>query len=86
MTTNVTISTNHVMSPRKLRVRSVDPKDETKVWREILITPEDVRDRGIPTGVPPQGAGPRVPADVPVVTLETLYVHDGSKLIIEEVD
>lgn len=74
MTTNVTISTNHVMSPRKLRVRSVDPKNEATVYREIIVSAEDVK----------LGA-PNVHGH-PFVTLETLYVHDGSKIIIEEVE
>ncbi len=72
MTTNVTISTNHVSSPKKLRVRAVDPKDETKIYREIIVDDAHVK-----------GARDNCSQ---AVTLETLYVHDGSKLIVEEIE
>lgn len=62
MTTNVTITSNYIMKPKRLRIRQVNPKDETQVWREII-------------------------ADSPeTLGAETLVVHDGAKLIIEEVD
>lgn len=62
MTTNVTITSTYIMKPKKLRIRQVDPKDETKVYREILAD------------------------DPTTLGAETLVIHDGAKLVIEEVD
>lgn len=68
MTTNVNISSDFIHTGKKLRVRAVDPKDETKVYRELVFehTPE---------------MNSKNPC-----RCDTLYVHDGSKIIIEEVD
>lgn len=68
MTTNVKISTDYVHPGKVLRIRSVDPKNEATVYRDLTVSPQKLVDHG--------GS----------YTCEFLYVHDGSKLIVEECD
>lgn len=74
MTTSVYISTTYIHSGKKLRVRSVDPKDESKVWSEESATQNDVEEKGADIG-----------NGVKSLKFEVMHVHDGSKLVVEEV-
>lgn len=68
MTTSVYISTTYVHQGKKLRVRAVNPKDESSVQRDLTCTPEKVAEHG------------------GKYEFEVLHVHDGTKLIVEEVE
>lgn len=74
MTTNVNISTNYVHPGKVLRARSVDPKSGA-VYGEQSATQRDVEERGVD-----QGNG------VKSLKFDTMYVHDGSRLIVEEAE
>lgn len=74
MTTNVTISTNYIHPGKKLRITRVNPANGT-VYGEQVATQADIEEKGVPN----EHGGK-------TLTLQTEYVHDGQRLVVEEAD
>lgn len=74
MTTNVTISTNYIHPGKKLRVTRVNPANG-QVYGEQVATQADIEAKGVPNG-----------DGVKRLVLQTEYVHDGQRLVVEEAD